>query len=174
MKYAILSDSHDNYYNVSKAIELIKKEGITQAVHLGDFCAPPVFEILSQEKTIKWVCVWGNVDGARALTILRYAKAENLEFCPESFRELEIENGKKIFLTHFPLLAQNAAKSGDYIAAFYGDNHLKSSEVLSNGTLLANPGEVAGTRTGQPSFGIWDSETNKFEIIDLKDFKVSK
>jgi putative phosphoesterase len=174
MKYAIFSDSHDNLYNVSKAIELIKSREITKGIHLGDFCAPPVFELLSNEKIIKWTCVWGNVDGARALTILRYAKAENLEFCPESFRELDVENGKKVFLTHFPLLAQNAAKSGDYLAAFYGDNHEKKSETLLNGSILANPGELSGTKTGQPSFGVWDSEANTFEIIDLTDFKVSK
>src|SRR3989344_9284200 len=133
MKYAIFSDSHDNYYNITKAIELVKERGITKGVHLGDFCAPPVFELLAQEKGIQWTCVWGNVDGASALTLLRYKDAANLDFCPESFRELELENGKKVFLTHFPLLAQNAAKSGDYQAAFFGDNHLKSSEMLPNG-----------------------------------------
>lgn len=174
MKYAIFADSHDHYYNVSRAIELAKERGITQGIHLGDFCAPPMFDILAQEKSLHWTCVWGNVDGARAQTILRFAKETNLDIHWESFRELELENGKKIFLAHFPLLAQNAAKSGDYQAAFFGDNHLQSRETLPNGTLLANPGELSGTRTGQPTFGIWDSDTNTFEIIALTDFKVAK
>lgn len=174
MKYAIFSDSHDHYYNVTKAVELVKKRGITRGVHLGDFCAPPVFDILGSEKSISWTCIWGNVDGARAQIILRFREATNLDFSADSFRELELESGKKVFLTHFPLLAQNAAKSGDYQAVFFGDNHQKSVEALPNGTLLANPGELSGTRTGQPTFAVWDSETNEFEFITLTDFKVAK
>ncbi|MEK7610207.1 MAG: metallophosphoesterase family protein [Patescibacteria group bacterium] len=174
MKYAIFSDSHDHYYNVTKALELVRDQKITRGIHLGDFCAPPVFDILAAEKSIHWTLVWGNVDGARAQTILRFREATNLDFTHDSFRELELENKKKIFLTHFPLLAQNAAKSGDYQAVFFGDNHLKSVETLANGTLLANPGELSGTRTGQPTFGIWDSESNEFEIVPLTDFKVAK
>lgn len=173
MKYAILSDSHDNYYNITKAIEWIKKEGITQAVHLGDFCAPPIFDILTQAEDIHWTCVWGNVDGARAQIILRLRDKKNIEIGSESFTELQTEKGK-VFLTHFPLLAKNAAKSGEYVASFYGDDHLRSTEMLSNGVLLANPGEIAGTRTGQPTFGVWDSDMNDFEIIELMDFKIGK
>ncbi|MEK7504898.1 MAG: YfcE family phosphodiesterase [Patescibacteria group bacterium] len=174
MKYAIFSDSHDHYYNVTKALELVKEREITKGVHLGDFCAPPVFDILSSEKSINWTCVWGNVDGARAQIILRFREATNLDFSADSFRELELESGKKVFLTHFPLLAQNAAKSGDYQAVFFGDNHQKSVETLPNGTLLANPGELSGTRTGQPTFAVWDSETNELEFVALTDFKVAK
>ncbi len=97
----------------------------------------------------------------------------NLDFAPESHRELELLEGK-VFLAHFPILAENAAASGKYRAAFYGDNHQKKVEVLANGTLLANPGEIAGTRTGQPSFGIWNTADNSFEIIHLADFRIAK
>ncbi|MFA6446613.1 MAG: metallophosphoesterase family protein, partial [Candidatus Paceibacterota bacterium] len=109
----------------------------------------------------------------KALTILRNKDAKNVDFAPESHRELDLPEGK-VFLSHFPILAQNAAKSGEYKACFYGDDHMKYQTILSNGTLLANPGEIAGTRTGQPSFGIWDADSNTFEIIDLTDFKVAK
>jgi len=55
-----------------------------------------------------------------------------------------------------------------YRAAFYGDNHAKKVEKLKNGTLLANPGELAGFASGQPSFGVWDSNTNFKRFFDLR------
>jgi putative phosphoesterase len=173
MKYAIISDSHDNYYNLAKALEEIKKRGVTVGFHLGDICAPPMLDILAKETSIKWYFVWGNCDGARSLMLLRNKGNENFDFAPESHRELELPEGK-IFLAHFPILAENAAASGKYRAAFYGDNHQKKTETLQNKTLLANPGEIAGTKTGQPSFGIWNPDNNSCEIINLSDFRVAK
>jgi predicted phosphodiesterase len=105
--------------------------------------------------------------------LLRNKGNENFDFAPESHRELELPEGK-IFLAHFPILAENAAASGKYRAAFYGDNHQKKTETLQNKTLLANPGEIAGTKTGQPSFGIWNPDNNSCEIINLSDFRVAK
>lgn len=173
MKYAVLSDSHDNLYNLEQAMKLIKAQGITTCFHLGDFCAPPFVRAMLMYKEIKWICVWGNVDGAKAKMLLEHKNNPNFDISDEAFRELGLPEGK-IFLVHFPLLAQNAAKSGDYKAVFYGDNHKKEVEKLDNGTLLANPGEIAGTATGQPSFGIWDSQTNEMAIVELKDFKIAK
>ncbi len=57
MKYAIISDSHDNYYNLAKALEEIKSRGITVGFHLGDICAPPMVAQMAEEKTIKWYFV---------------------------------------------------------------------------------------------------------------------
>lgn len=172
MKYGIVSDSHDNYYNLTKAVEEMRQRGITVGFHLGDICAPPMIDILAKT-SIHWYFIWGNCDGARSLMLLRNKNATNLDFAPESHRELELPEGK-IFLAHFPILAENAASSGKYKAAFYGDNHQKKVETLPNGTLLANPGEIAGTKTGQPSFGIWNPDDNSFEIVDLADFRVAK
>lgn len=174
MKIAIFSDSHDNLYNTQKALEIIKEMGITQGFHLGDFCAPPLIDLLSSDSSIHWTTVWGNVDGARAQSVLRFKDRANLDLHHETFREVELIAGVKIFLTHYPLLAQNAAYSGKYRACFYGDDHTKFSEVLSNGTLLANPGELVGTKTGQASFGIWNTDDNTFEFVDLRDFKVAR
>lgn len=159
MKYAILSDSHDNIHNLSRAIEIIKKEGITQAIHLGDFCTQSTFKFLIQEtQGINLNCISGNMDVGIDL--------------PLSL-ELETERGK-IFIVHRPEPAERAAESGNYVAVFHGHTHLKRNEVLPNGTLLANPGELAGSHTGQPSFAVWNSETNEFKIINPNDFKVGK
>lgn len=173
MLYAVVSDTHDNYYNLEQAVKIIKSRDITTCFHLGDFCAPGFIRAMVSHQDLKWVCVWGNVDGAKAKIILDQKDNHNFDIVEESFREFDTPDGK-IFLVHFPLLAQHAAKTGEYKAVFYGDNHTKKVEALDNGTLLANPGELVGFKTGQPSFAIWDSATNTMEIVDLIDFRVTK
>lgn len=172
MKYAVISDSHDHFYNFEQAVKIIKEREITDCFHLGDFCAPGFIRAMAAHKDLKWTCVWGNVDGARAQAVLEQKNNPNFDIAPESFRELEIEGGK-VFLVHFPILANHAALTGNYKAVFYGDNHKAKVEKLDNGTLLANPGELSGMATGKPGFGVWDSEINEMELIYLKDFKIS-
>jgi len=173
MQYAVISDTHDNYYNLKQAIKIIKEHGISTCFHLGDYCAPGVVKAMVAHKELKWRGVWGNVDGARAQIVLAQKGNPNFDISFESFRELDLSEGK-VFLTHYPRLAKLAARSGEYKAVFHGHTHEKSKEKLENGTLLANPGELAGCKTGQPSFGIWKPDTNDIEIIDLKDFIVAK
>ena len=173
MKYAVMSDSHDNFYNLEQVLEIIKRHKINHCIHLGDFCAPGFIMAMVAHKDLRWTCVWGNVDGAKAKILLEQKDNLNFNITDESFREFEVD-GSKVFLVHFPILAELAAKSGEYRAVFYGDDHTKKVEKLSNGTLLANPGELAGFKSGQPSFGIWDSETKEMEIINLEDFKIAK
>jgi putative phosphoesterase len=169
MRYGVISDSHDHFYNLDRAIEVLIKESIEAAFHLGDFCQADV--ILTLGKTdIQWYVVWGNVDGAKSKAFLK--KPPNVDLPAESFRELNLDEGD-VFLTHFPLLARHAAKSGEYRAVFYGHDHTAHSEMV-NDTLLANPGEIAGLKTSRPSLGIWDSEDNSFEVIELSDFKLSR
>ena len=172
MKYAVISDSHDHFYNLEQAVKIIKERGIKTCFHLGDFCAPGFIRAMVAHKELKWVCVWGNVDGAKAQAVLEQKGNPNFDIAAESFRELEIEGGK-IFLVHFPMLAGHAALTRNYKAVFYGDNHQAKVEKLENGTLLANPGELSGMATKKPSFGIWDSEANDMELVYLEDFKTS-
>ncbi len=172
MKYAVISDSHDHFYNLEQAVKIIKERGIKTCFHLGDFCAPTFIKAMAAHEGIRWLCVWGNVDGAKAKAILDLKDNPRFDVVDESFRDLELE-GKKIFLVHFPELARHAAKSGEYQAVFYGHNHQVKVEKLESGTLLANPGELSGMATGKPSFGVWDSGQNEMELVYLKDFKIS-
>ncbi len=172
MKYAVISDSHDHFYNLEQAVKIIKERGIKTCFHLGDFCAPGFVRAMTAHKEITWICVWGNVDGAKAKIVLEQRENKNFDIAEESFRELELPDGK-IFLVHFPVLAKHAALTSSYKAVFYGDNHKAKVEKLENGTLLANPGELSGMATGKPSFGIWDSEANEMELVYLEDFKTS-
>lgn len=168
MLIAIFSDSHDNIDNITKALELAKDRGISQGIHLGDFCAPPALELLAKSG-LRWYCVWGNVDGDKLLSYQRVAPYGTVDLVSTDFRELDIE-GRKLFLTHYPEIARIAALSGQYDAAFHGHTHLAASETINvnnKQVLLANPGEIAGFRYGKPSFGIYNTETNILEHLAL-------
>lgn len=172
MVYAVISDTHDNHPNLHQALKIIQERGITNCFHLGDYCSPGIVRVMLEPPKIHWTCIWGNNDGDKAKIILDHKNNSRLDIVEGSFREINLTDGK-IFLVHFPLLGQHAAKSGDYKAVFYGHNHTQKIEVLDNGTLLANPGELGGLFK-PPSFGIWDSTANTMEIIDLTDFRVAK
>lgn len=170
MKIAIFSDSHDHVEALNTAISLVKKRGITTGLHLGDFCAPFMTSILADSE-IKWFGVWGNNDGDK-LQGYRMTEGKNapdgspaFEVAQGDFMELELE-GRKLFLTHYPQIARIAALSGQFNAVFFGHNHKQSSEVL-NDVLLANPGELCGTRFGTRSFMIYDTDSNTVEHIEF-------
>jgi uncharacterized protein len=171
MKIAVFSDSHDHLNHVQTAVEQVKARSITTALHLGDVCAPPIFEYMA-DCGLKWFTVFGNCDGDRMLCYQRVEEKGTIDMVSTEFRELELE-GRKLFLTHYPRIAEIAAVSGEFDAVFHGHNHQMRSEVISTHggphaqTLLGNPGELGGFRFGTPSYGIYDTEDNSFELITL-------
>jgi uncharacterized protein len=175
MQYPVISDSHDNIYNTRKAVEYAVAHGITRGIHLGDFGAPnQILKKVMLGQGIHWNTVFGNGDGAKATFVtIALAHPDEITASLSEWQELDID-GTKIFITHYPDLARIAAETGRYAAVFHGHNHRAHSEVLESGTLLANPGEIIGQRTGTPSLGVWDTETNTFEIIYLDDFIVAR
>ncbi len=174
MKYGFISDTHDNQYNTRKACEILASRGIIEAFHLGDIVSGQPIQIMAEYPSIRWRVILGNNDGNVGGLMELAQQFKTIRVHHKEWQAIALNDTENIFITHYPALAKQAALSGLYKACFYGHDHLKNSEILDNGTLLANPGEIVGTRTGQPSLGIWDSEQNTFEIIDLEDFIVAK
>lgn len=162
MKIAIFSDSHDHLSAMAWATQKAQELGISQAIHLGDFCSPPIVSQLA-DCGLHVTAVWGNCDGDKLLCYRRVVEKATIDFADGDFREFQID-GKKLFLTHYPQIARLAALSGQYDACFYGHDHEAHSEMIAN-TLYANPGEIAGTKTGKISFGIYDTESNNLQHL---------
>ncbi len=162
MKIAIASDLHDHQEHLTWFLEECKKRNITQCYFLGDMIRPTLAKVLFQ--SLKTHFIFGNNDGDHVRT-MRFATPETkiADYC---FDELTV-NEKQVFLTHYPLLAENAARSGKYDAVFYGHDHTKHEERLDK-TLLVNPGELAGFVTGIISFYVWDTHNNVGEFIVKK------
>jgi putative phosphoesterase len=170
MRIAVFSDVHDNFFNVRKTLNQIKESQVSSVLFLGDFINPgianEIFEFFSKNR-ITFYGIFGNNDAEQA-RIYDFAKKNNANMFFRDFAQLEIDN-KKICMIHFPNLAGSLAKSGDFDVVFYGDDHIKHYEVLENGCILANPGEVSTHKTGICSFLIWDTEKNSVDFFEIKD-----
>lgn len=162
MKFAIVSDTHDNLKNFGKAIDFCNKEKIAVILHCGDICSRETIEEMKKMFGGEIKFVRGNCD-------------YNLDEIPE---KLEIElSGIKIFFNHYPNIAKKAAESGnpstrsarsrqEYDFVFYGHTHIPKLERVEK-CLLANPGELAG-QINKPSFAVCDTETGKLELKILE------
>lgn len=166
MKVGIISDIHDNAHNTVLALEELIKANVKQVYFLGDFVGAAIANLLLSSP-IPIYSIWGNNDGDKSL-ITKFALSEgsNLTVSFDTYDIVEID-GKKIFLTHYPLIANSMARSGDFDAVFYGHDHIKSYEKINN-CLVVNPGEIGAYKTGISTFAIYDTTTNDAEIIELK------
>ena len=167
MKVAIISDVHDNAHNLVLALEKINNYGdIKKILFLGDFAGAAISALLCSSP-IPVFAIWGNNDGDKSL-ITKFSLKEdsNMEVSFETYDILEIDD-KKIFMSHFPMLAKSMAKSGDFDAVFYGHNHLKNKEMIGK-CLVLNPGEIGAYKTGLATFAIYDTKTNDAEIIEIE------
>lgn len=173
MKVAIMSDSHDNIWNLEKVLKQIK--GKTDAIiHCGDFCAPFVAAMISKLNVPVYACL-GNVDGDQDGLV--QLASDNFHLTPlfEEFGKVELDK-RKIAFCHYPKLAELIAKSNEYDAVFYGHSHTSKIEKINN-TLLLNPGAVCGITAGvvlgfekkhrAASYAVYDTHTSSAEIIKI-------
>ena len=167
MLIAIISDIHDNAHNLVLALDKIyATKNIEKIIFLGDFVGAAISGMLCSS-SIPVYAIWGNNDGDKSLiTKFSLKEGSNLEVGFDTFDIIELDN-RKIFLSHYPLLAKPMARSGDFDAVFYGHNHLKHKERI-NDCLVLNPGEIGAYKTCKATFAIYDTKTNDAEIIELE------
>lgn len=167
MKIAVISDIHENLHNLILFFEQIKKQDVTRLVFLGDFMNNGVAKFLAASE-VPVTAIWGNNDGEKvAITKTSLDEKSNLTIGFDTFDILEYGN-RKIFITHYPMLAKPMARSGDFDAVFYGHNHKKNIEQIGN-CLVLNPGEISAHKTGEASYAIYDTEANSAELFVVED-----
>ena len=147
MKFAIVSDTHDNIKNFNKVINWLNKENINLILHCGDICNQDTVQESENNFKGEIKFVRGNGDF-------------ELDDIPEKM-EIELD-GKNIFFNHYPDIAKKSAESGKYDLVFYGHTHRPWEEKVGN-CRLVNPGEVAGQRF-KPTFAIYDTKIDKLEL----------
>src|SRR6266487_3228802 len=104
MKFAIVSDTHDNLANFKKAIDFLNGQKIEAMLHCGDICNQETIDEAVKNFKGKIYFVRGN---------------ENFDLpdVPETIK-LEL-GGRRIFFNHYPDIARKAAQSGKYDLVFY-------------------------------------------------------
>jgi hypothetical protein len=169
MKIAIISDSHDNWVNIEKAIKFINKEKIRTIIHCGDVCSPAVLSGMAKIfKGDELHLVRGNVDGdieGFKNVAKRYPK--KLIYHGQTGK-LEIDNLQLVFC-HDPFVAKKIAHSQKYDFIFYGHSHKPWQEKVGKAELI-NPGTLAGLFF-KATFAVLDTKTKKAKLILLEKIK---
>jgi hypothetical protein len=168
MRIAVISDIHDNLWNLAAAIGYLSASAEV-LVCCGDLCSPFVMDLLAGFPG-RVDIVFGNND-ADLFRITR--KSSDRVRVHGEFFETELD-GKKIAVNHFDYLARPVAASGLYDIVCYGHNHNFSVARVGR-TLAINPGPIMGARFpgGKweevlPTFAILDTQTGKVEAFCIR------
>ena len=159
MRVTILSDIHDNLWNLAAAIEVARTADILLCC--GDLCSPFVIDELTKTHAPVHI-VFGNNDADLYRITSKAAKKPNCHLHGELF-ETTLD-GKRLAMNHFDYLARPMASSGNYDLVCFGHNH--EFEVSRHRTtLLINPGPIMGAKF---SSGKWEDTAATFVIYDTR------
>jgi putative phosphoesterase len=173
MLIGIISDTHDHLQGLQKAIDIFKKKKIEMLIHCGDWVSPFTLEFFDREiqpLNIPIKSVVGNNPGDIKRTLQSNNKMNNpIEWAKTVTLEVNI-NGKKCIVYHgddYELL-DSLIDGQKYDIVFTGHKHSVRNEKVGK-TLVINPGATCyaseGKITGKASVAIYNSETEKVEII---------
>jgi putative phosphoesterase len=161
MRIVILSDIHDNLWNLAAAIRTVSDADALLCC--GDLCSPFVIDELAKFPKDVHI-VFGNNDADLFRIAGNAAKHLNIHLHGELFQTGF--DGRRFAMNHFDYLARPLAKSGDYDVVCFGHNHefeLSSADEC----LLINPGPIMGAKfsTGswqdvEPTLVVYDTATN--------------
>ncbi len=167
MKIAVISDIHDNVWNLEAALSSFQ---VAEALFcLGDLCSPFVIGMLGKGFPGRPIhLVFGNND-ADTFRITRNAANFPDIVIHAEFAEVVLD-GKKIAAVHFDNIAGALTASGRYDAVFYGHNHRFDISPAGK-TLAVNPGalmgwsplKAEGQRDIPATFAIYDTSTGSAE-----------
>lgn len=167
MKVAVVSDIHENYHNLLKALEVLPTLGATRIWCLGDLMNTGIAHVLAN-CGLPTFCIWGNNDGDKvSIVSVAMNSGGRLQMASQTYAFVEIA-GRKVFLTHYPDLAGPMARSQEFDAVFYGHDHRKHQEVVGT-CLVVNPGEISAHKTGEATFAVYDPECNSVQFVVVPD-----
>ncbi|MCW5982914.1 MAG: metallophosphoesterase family protein [Bryobacteraceae bacterium] len=171
MRVAILSDIHDNVWNLAAALDAIRDAGAM--ICCGDLCSPFIIHQLARGFPNPIHVVFGNNDGDLFRITSNAAAYQHVQIHGQFFRgDL---GGRSFAVNHYDNIARAVAASGEYDVVCYGHNHI--FDITRAGpTLAINPGAIMGAsfddggeRTDTvPTFVIYDTDSDSatgFQIV---------
>jgi len=163
MLVAVMSDSHDNIWNLRKAVKIIKDRQAGLLIHCGDFIAPFMLKELDVAG-IPVHGVFGNNDGDQyMLTKMSLSMLNNITLHGVS-GQVDTE-GFTIGFTHYAEMGDGLVFAGNCRLVCFGHSHEHEIRKVGHVTLL-NPGEIMG-KEGSPGFCFVDTETAGIERVEL-------
>ena len=163
MKIAILSDAHDNIWKLGEVLEDIAGSGASALIFCGDLCAPFTLKQIAEGFAGQAHFVLGNNDGD-VLLLSRIANGLDNATLHGPFAYLEFGEARAA-VNHYPQIALDQARSGQYDLVCYGHDHTANVELVGD-TLLVNPGEAMG-RFGKSTYALYDTDTRTAELREV-------
>ncbi len=146
MKAAIISDIHDNIWNLQIALAKPELQATEAMLCCGDLCSPFIIHLLGKAYPKPIHIVLGNNDGDVAAIIGNSRNYSNVHIHGEYFRSTLGE--RTIAMNHYPDKARAIALNGGFDIVCYGHNHALVSDEMVGNTLLINPGAIMGYHGG--------------------------
>lgn len=161
MRVAIISDIHDNVWNLADALQ-----GVTNTnamIVCGDLCSPFIVGQLAEGFSGPVHIVFGNNDGDQYRITQVAGKFDNIHLHGELYQgELD---GKRFAANHYMDIALPMSASGEYDVLCYGHDHSYKIEKRGD-TLLVNPGTIMGYNPVEKkdvpaTLAIYDTQTHE-------------
>lgn len=168
MKICIVSDSHDNRPFLETAVREAVAAGAEAVLHCGDVVAPSTLEVV-RPFDIPVHVIHGNNTGDLSVMDHIASKATNNVNYYGQDAGIDL-GGKRIFLVHFPHIAEAMAATGDWDLVCCGHSHKAETRTIDNKsggkTSLVNPGTVGGIMA-PATWVMGDLETMDFTINEV-------
>lgn len=161
MKIGIISDSHDHWENIEKAIKIFQDQKADFVIHLGDYVSG---QTIKKFQGIKLIGIFGNNDGDR-IRLINYSKEIDAEIKGD-FYEFE-QDGLKFAAYHGTEagITESLICCEKYDVVLCGHTHILSSKKAGK-TLAINPGTANGFGK-RATIAIFNTGNKSVEFFDL-------
>ena len=161
MKFVVMSDTHGNLARIQHVLGFALHAHADGIIHCGDWDNEESAKLL-QECGLPVYAILGNADEPHANEIWKLLKETPGE---EDVDVLETTLAqRKVAVAHQPFKVKKQIVSGQFDAIFHGHTHQVRNE-FNGKTLILNPGALH--RTPQPTFAVYDTDTNSAVIIEI-------
>lgn len=158
MKIALLSDSHNSWKDLRKAVQVAGSRGCEVLFFAGDLVRPDGVNVLATFSGPVHMIIGNNEFEIDDI----WARAEDSDNVIYHGEVCDIERkGLRIFMHHYPQEAVAKAQSGIYDLCIHGHTHAYQNRMISE-TPAVNPGAISD-RGSKPAWAIYDTETGELE-----------
>ena len=161
MKLVVLSDIHDNIWNLATVLERVTDAGAM--ICCGDLCSPFIVPQLAEGFAGPIHIVFGNNDGDR------FRITQQAQRYPHVTLHGEVGtvkfDGVHFAIHHFDDVGRLIAAAGEFDVVCCGHNHIHRVENVGT-SLWLNPGEIMG-RLGPATYVIYDTamgDATRYEV----------
>lgn len=162
MRFAVVSDTHNNRKSTEVALASIRDRGIETIVHCGDICDAETVRLFADFE-VRFVIGNGDRDLQSLATAVKSVFGRG---CLAPFFEFEI--GSVSFGAchgHTETLAR-LIDSGQHSIVFHGHSHRRKDQHIRS-TRVVNPGAIGGLKPESRSYCVVDPTIESIDFVEV-------